>query len=51
MFKSIHADLKPFDNINFSSGEYESFVYDGPIFKKRIDIEKSEVIWEKIQEY
>jgi ABC transporter with metal-binding/Fe-S-binding domain ATP-binding protein len=28
-------------------GEYESFVYDGPIFKKKIEIDKSEIVWEK----
>lgn len=28
-------------------GEYESFVVDGPIFKKKIEIVDSEIVWEK----
>jgi predicted ATP pyrophosphatase (TIGR00289 family) len=40
--------LKKFGlNIVFEGGEGETIVLDGPIFKKRIEIEESEIIWDE----
>jgi ABC transporter with metal-binding/Fe-S-binding domain ATP-binding protein len=33
-------------NISGEGGEYESFVTDGPIFKKRVQIVKTSIIWD-----
>jgi len=34
-------------NISGEGGEYESFVLDGPIFKKRVQIVKSSIVWDE----
>ena len=34
-------------SVGGEGGEYETFVYDGPIFKKRIIFEETKVIWQQ----
>ena len=44
--KLVELNMKFQVSLVGEGGEYESFVLDAPIFKKRIDIVRSEIIYE-----